>query len=68
VARPTIGDEHVSEKLQGVPLLYPRLYHVEITHADVTIPARYNSATELGAEVDPASRTGTSGRFELEAK
>lgn len=67
VARPTIGDEHIPEKLKGAPLLYPGLYHVEITHGEVTIPARYNSATELGADVDPTSRTGTSAAFALQA-
>ncbi len=67
IVRPTIGDEHLPDKLKGAPLVHPGLYRVEITHAQSTIPPRYNTATELGAEIDPSSRTGTSARFDLKS-
>lgn len=65
--RPTIAKELIPEKLQAAPLVYPGLYSVEITHSEKTIAARYNTATELGWEVDPSSRTGTSARFDLKS-
>lgn len=64
-ATPTVGDEHLPEKLAGMSLMYPGLYHAEITHPQVKIPARYNTETELGCEVDPLSRTGIEVTFNL---
>lgn len=65
VARVSIGDENLPEKMAGALLVYPGLYHVEITHPTSQLPAKYNTATELGCEVNPTSREGTSARFDL---
>jgi hypothetical protein len=65
VARPTIGDENLPAKFAGAALLYPGLYRVEITHPQTQLAAKYNTATELGAAVNPASRNGASARFDL---
>jgi hypothetical protein len=67
VVRPAISDEHLPADLAGNSLVYPGLYLVEVTHPTTQIPARYNTATELGLEVDPTSRTGASARFDLKA-
>lgn len=63
--RPTISDANLPENLRGQPFIHPGLYHVEITHPDHLLPARYNSATELGAIVDPSSRGGLVSQFDL---
>jgi len=65
VARPTIGDELLPDDFRGLPLVQHGLYYVEITHASQQLAERYNSASELGFEVDPTSRSGTTARFEL---
>jgi len=67
-ARPSVTDENLPEDLKGTALMAPGLYHVEITHPQRELPARYNTATELGFEVDPVSRTGTAARFDLTSK
>lgn len=66
--RPAVGDADLPENLKGQSLIRPGLYLVEITHPEQQIPARYNTATELGAMVDPTSRTGLAARFDLKAK
>jgi hypothetical protein len=63
--RPALGDADLPENLKGQPLIRPGLYLVEVTHPERQIPARYNSATELGVVVDPTSRTGLAARFDL---
>ncbi len=63
--RPALGDADLPDNLKGQPLIRPGLYLVEVTHPERQIPARYNSATELGAVVDPTSRTGLAARFDL---
>jgi hypothetical protein len=65
VAQPSIGADNLPENLASRPLLYPGLYHVEITHPTTSLPAKYNEATELGCEVDPSSRDGASAKFDL---
>jgi hypothetical protein len=69
LARPTIAAENLPTNLKNVPLIYPGLYVVEITHSTNQLPAKYNTASELGALVDPTSRTNssTSARFDLKA-
>ena len=42
--------------LRGVQ---PGLYKVRITHKSVTIPPRYNTATNLGQEIIPGTTGGT---------
>jgi hypothetical protein len=66
-ASPTIAGDRLPPDLANASLVFPGLYHVEITHPQAKIPARYNTATELGWEIDPSSRTGTSARFDLKA-
>jgi hypothetical protein len=68
MARPALADEALPDELAGTALVHPGLYHVEITHPNMALPARYNTATELGFEVDPAQRGGTTARFDLKAK
>jgi hypothetical protein len=69
VARIAISTEELPDDLKDVSLMQPGLYHVEITHPTVALPARYNTKTELGFEVDPAQeRTGTSAWFDLKPK
>lgn len=65
VASPTLASAELPDNLKNAPLMYPGLYHVEITHPHRQIPSKYNTATELGCEIDPISRTGTSPRFDL---
>ena len=35
----------------NIPLMQPGLYHVEITHPSIKIPAKYNTQTTLGIEI-----------------
>jgi hypothetical protein len=51
-----------------IPLMQPGLYHVEITHPSIKIPATYNSQTTLGIEIS-GSNPGPEGiRWSLSAK
>jgi hypothetical protein len=68
VARPTIGDDKLPSEYRGAPLVQLGLYHVEITHPQRQLPARFNTKSELGLEVDPAHRSGTFARFDLTSK
>ena len=68
VAKPAIAEEHVPAEFRGSPFVQFGLYLVEITHPDRQLPARYNSASELGMDVDPTSRTGLTARFDLTSK
>jgi hypothetical protein len=66
-ARPTIASEHIPDNAAGVAIVLAGLYSVEITHPQTPVPAKYNTASELGCEVNPASRTGTAARFDLKS-
>lgn len=68
IARPTIPPEHIPEEFRKSPLVQKIPYLVEITHSERQIPAQYNSATELGFEVDPSARGGLSTVFNLKSK
>ncbi len=68
LARIALEEEALPDDLKGAALMQPGLYHVEITHPKVALPARYNTATELGFEVDPSRRDGTSARFDLKSR
>jgi hypothetical protein len=63
-----MDDKELPNDLKGSRLMQPGLYHVEITHPTVTLPSRYNAATELGFEVDPVARGGVSANFDLKSK
>jgi hypothetical protein len=65
VARPAVDSQGLPDNLKDVAAMHPGLYRVEITHPETTIPARYNTKTELGFEMDPSARGGTSPRFAL---
>jgi hypothetical protein len=65
IARPTIPKDEIPAEYSHLPLVKPGLYAVEITHRTTQLPARYNTATELGAIVSPASRSGSAARFDL---
>jgi hypothetical protein len=69
VARIAMPTDQLPDDLKDVPLMLPGLYYVEITHPSASVPARYNTETRLGFEVDPAQeRTGTSAWFDLKPK
>lgn len=67
MALPTISRDRLPAALAREALVSPGLYHVEITHPTTAVLAKYNEATELGCEVDPNSRSGASGRFDLKS-
>jgi hypothetical protein len=66
-ATPSVARESLAAEYQHLNLVQPGLYLVEITHPSTPVPARYNTATELGCEVNSTSRSGTSARFDLKA-
>ena len=68
IAKPTIAEEHVPTEFRGSPLVQFGPYLVEVTHPAKQIPAKYNTASELGFEVDPSARDGLSRVFALTSK
>ncbi len=64
-AHPTVGAELIPTEFKDKPLMYPGLYSVEITHPTIQLPARYNTATELGCQVNPMARDGMAVTFDL---
>jgi hypothetical protein len=66
--RPTIGEEHLPAEFRSSPLVQYGPYLVEVTHPERQLPARYNTASELGIDVDPTSRSGLSTHFALTTK
>jgi hypothetical protein len=60
VAHPASTGDRMPPELAGEALVFPGLYHVEITHPRTKVPA-----ADLGCEIDPSSRTGASFRFDL---
>ena len=50
-----IPDSELPEDLHGLGMMQVGLYRVEITHPEVTIPAKYNTETTLGFELHPAN-------------
>jgi hypothetical protein len=65
VAMPAISDANLPNNLKGTSLMYPGLYHVEITHPGRQLPAKFNTASELGCEIDPVGRNGSNVKFAL---
>jgi hypothetical protein len=63
--QPGVNAELVPTEFKNKPLMYPGLYRVEITHDQVQLPSRYNTATELGYQANPLARVGASARFDL---
>jgi hypothetical protein len=59
----SVPTELLPEEAADARGLPPGLYTVEITHPEQQLPAQYNTATELGFEVDPAARDAA--RFDL---
>jgi hypothetical protein len=58
IARLKMGEEHRPQNAPHVTgLIRPGLYWVEVTHASISVPPRYNTETTLGAEVSEASLT-----------
>jgi hypothetical protein len=68
LARMSIANNLLPAEDQAVPLAQFGLYHVEITHPDRELPARYNVATELAWKIDPLARGGSSAEFRLKSK
>lgn len=68
VAHPTMAKDKLPAEYNTLALVYPGFYYVEVTHPQQSIPPRYNTATELGWQVDPSDRAGTSARFDLKSK
>jgi hypothetical protein len=50
-----ISEEELPEKLRNQKVVQPGIYRVEITHPSGRIPARYNTQTTLGYELDTSS-------------
>jgi hypothetical protein len=68
IAHPTIGAELLPDEFRERALLFPGLYHVEITHPQTQLASRFNASTKLGCMIDPAARGGTSVRFDVSTK
>lgn len=68
IATISLPADAVPAELQGAKGIPPGVYLVEITHPERQIPARYNSATELGAVVDPTSKAGLTAQFDVTTK
>jgi hypothetical protein len=49
----------------GLPGIEFGLYRVQITHNSLKVPARYNTATELGFELSPLERNRDTFEFRL---
>jgi len=64
-ARLTVSRELIPEEFRHLPLMYPGLYQVEISHPQAKLASRYNTKTELGCIIDPAARGGMSVHFAL---
>ena len=61
-----IAPEDLAEDEQGIVGVHLGLYKVEITHPRVKLPARYNTASTLGAEITATDRQTL--RFELRSR
>ena len=62
---PAVSADLVPTEFKHKALMYPGLYRVEITHDQSQLPGRYNTATELGCQVNPVARDGMAARFDL---
>ena len=60
-----IAEEDLPESQKGMVGIHNGTYRVEITHPEVSIPAKYNTETTLGFEPAGASIRAT---FELSSK
>lgn len=52
VAAPSIPKENMPENLQRMAFVHCGVFKVRISHPTVKLPARYNTATELGYETE----------------
>jgi len=52
----------------NMPLMQPGLYHVEITHPSVKIPAKYNTETTIGIEISSANPGPEGAKWALSSK
>ena len=52
VAAPSIPEEEMPENLQSMAFVHCGAFKVRITHPTIKLPARYNTATELGYETE----------------
>ena len=68
IATISLPENFVPAELQGAKGIPPGVYFVEITHPEQQIPAKYNTASELGFVVDPSTRSGVSTVFDLKSK
>ncbi len=50
-----VADEDLPENQQGIRGIHAGTYRVEITHPEMELPAKYNSATTLGYETTPGN-------------
>jgi hypothetical protein len=58
------ADKLPAEASGGMPV---GIYRVEITHPQQQLASRYNTASELGWEIDSSSGAGASVRFDLKS-
>jgi hypothetical protein len=47
----SVAPEDRPRNAPNIPLMQPGIYHVEITHPSIKIPAKYNTETTLGIEI-----------------
>ena len=64
----SVSDDIIPTEMKGQPLVQPGLYVVKITHASESIPAKYNTESELGFELHPDAHLPPSRTWELESK
>ena len=63
-----IDQAKLPESQKGINGVRSGFYKVEITHPDKQIPARYNTATELGQEVANDSTAAVSITFDVKSR
>lgn len=67
-AQIAIPDDQLPERLRGFRKMQVGLYRVEITHPQISLPAKYNTQSTLGYELNPANHDGPHAKFQLEVK
>jgi hypothetical protein len=60
-----VADEDLPDNQKGIRGIHSGTYRVEITHPEISIPAKYNTETTLGYETKPGDPYAT---FELKSR
>ncbi len=48
-----VADDQLPQQVRGLKVVQPGIYRVEVTHPSTKLPARYNTETTLGHELNP---------------